>query len=95
MTQIDSLKTIGIARSESGRTWRIIYNGAPLGDDRGFASRDEAICEAGRRVCADIMDHKQYDFARRFRLDGALYSKARKMGAFIPYQQWRDEQEKR
>lgn len=84
------LQTISVARSESGRTWRIVYDGQPRGDDRGYETKDAAILEAGRRVCADILDHKQRGLNRRYRLAAHLYTPARRLGAFEPYRQWRE-----
>jgi len=84
------LLIVSVARSESGRSWRIMYDGKPLADDECYATRRLAVYEAGRIVCSDIMDNKQYGFNRRVRLDSKLYTPARRIGAFVPYQQWRE-----
>jgi hypothetical protein len=84
------LLTVSVARSESGRSWRIMYDGKSIADDQSYPTRRLAVYEAGRIVCSDIMDNKQYGFNRRVRLDPKLYTPARRMGAFVPYRQWHE-----
>ncbi len=85
----DNLKTVSIARSESSRSWRIMLGDKPQKDGQCYATRRLAVYEAGRIVCADIMDNKEYGLNRRLRLDSKLYTPARRMGAFVPYWHWR------
>jgi hypothetical protein len=73
------LITIDICRF--GRAWRVIYNGSPLGDDRGFSARNAAIREAADRVRRDIDDARLHGCARRYKLAIDLFRPARKLGA--------------
>ena len=72
------LITIDICRF--GRAWRVIYNGSPLGDDEGFATRNGAIIAAAHRVRRDIANER-LGCARRYKLAIDLFRPARRLGA--------------
>jgi hypothetical protein len=74
-----SLITIDICRF--GRDWRVIHNGSPLGDDKGFENRNAALREAADRVRRDIADARLHGCDRRYKLAIDLFRPARKMGA--------------
>jgi hypothetical protein len=73
------LITIDICRF--GRAWRVIYNGSPLGDDKGFYDRKIAIRAAANRVAKDIATARLTGCERRYKLAIDLFRPARNMGA--------------
>ena len=83
---MSNLLTVSVARGNV--CWRIMIGDKPQKDGKLYPTRRLAVYEAGRIVCCDIMDNKEYGLNRRLRLDSKLYTPARRMGALAPYRQW-------
>lgn len=54
------LTTLTAGQTNSG-TWRVLYDGNILGDDRGYASRAAALAEIDNRLAIDARDAVRFD----------------------------------
>ena len=55
-----TLTALSVGQTNNG-SWRVLYDGNIIGDDRGFVSQDAAQTELDRRLAVDARDAIRFD----------------------------------
>ena len=55
-----TLTALSVGQINNG-SWRVLYDGNIIGDDRGFVSQDAAQTELDRRLAVDARDAIRFD----------------------------------
>ena len=55
-----TLTTLTAGQTNNG-SWRVLYNGNILGDDRGYSSQEAVLAELDRRLAVDARDAIRYE----------------------------------
>ena len=55
-----TLEALTVGQINNG-SWRVLYDGNIIGDDRGFQSQDAALAELDRRLAVDARDAIRFE----------------------------------